>query len=57
MLQDAMKLLYWTSLAYDYKEVSGQMLGCTKLQAVHPDCASKLCHAFCWHLNIPSVLG
>ena len=56
MLQDAMKLLYWTSLAYDYKEVSLQMLGCTKLQAVHPDCASKLCHAFCWHLNIPSVL-
>ncbi len=38
--QDAMKLLYWTSLTYDYKEVSGQVLGCTGLQATHPDCAS-----------------
>lgn len=40
MLQDAMKLLYWTSLTYDYKEVSGQVLGCTELQATHPDYAS-----------------
>jgi len=35
-----MKLLYWTSLTYDYKEVSGQVLGRTGLQATHPDCAS-----------------